>query len=124
MLDDLITFGSCNGPQINVDLFGQLEFFKDFRITGGGAFFINNAGGAVYTGGAITATVSNNITYTTDVVVGQFPGWTNLRQVTWSLDGNTVTAKKYDIGSNHVLTGSDKIPGTTPGSVSTGGQAL
>jgi hypothetical protein len=124
MLADLVTFGTCTGSQINVGIYGQVEFFNDFTISGGGDHFISNAGGVVYTGGAITATVSNNITYTNDVVVGQFPGWTHLGQITWSLGGNTVTGKEYDISSNHVLTGSAKIPGTVAGTSSTGGQAL
>jgi hypothetical protein len=124
LLADLITFGTCTGSQINVGLYGQIEFFKDFTISGGGGFFITNAGGLLYTGNRIAASVSNNITYTNGVVVGQFPGWTHLGQITWTLDGNTVTGKKYDIGSNHVLTGSANIPGTIAGTTATGGQAL
>src|SRR5580692_4556863 len=124
LLADLITFGACAGSQINVGLYGQIEFFKDFTIAGGGGFFITNAGGLLYIGTGITAFVSNNITYTNGVVVGQFPGWTQLGQITWSLGGNTVTGKKYDIGSNHVLTGSANIPGTVAGTTATGGQAL
>jgi len=124
LLADLITFDTCTGSQINVGLYGQIEFFKDFTISGGGGFFITNAGGLLYTGTGITASVSNNITYTNGVVVGQFPGWTQLGQITWSLGGNTVTGKKYDVGSNHVLTGSANIPGTVTGTTATGGQAL
>jgi hypothetical protein len=124
LLADLITFGTCKGSQINVGLYGQIEFFKDFTISGGGGFFVTNAGGLLYTGSRITASVSSNITYTDGVVVGQFPGWTQLGQITWSLGGNTVTGKKYDIGSNHVLTGSANIPGTVDGTTATGGQAL
>jgi hypothetical protein len=124
MLADLVTFGTCMGSQINVGIYGQVEFFNDFTISGGGDHFISNAGGVVYTGGNITATASNNITYASDVVVGQFPGWTHLGQITWSLGGNTVTGKEYDINSNHVLTGSAKIPGTIAGTAATGGQAL
>jgi hypothetical protein len=124
LLADLITFGTCTGSQINVGLYGQIEFFKDFMIAGGGGFFITNAGGLLYTGTSITASVSNNITYANGVVVGQFPGWTQLGQITWSLGDNTVIGKKYDIGSNHVLTGSANIPGTIAGSTAAGGQAL
>jgi hypothetical protein len=124
LLDDLITFGTCMGSQINVGLYGQVEFFNDFTISGGGGFFVTNAGGILYTSQAITATVSNDVTYSNAVVVGQFPGWTHLGQMTWSLGGNTVTGKKYDISSNHVLTGSARIPGTAAGTTSTGGQAL
>jgi hypothetical protein len=124
LLDDLITFGTCTGSQINVGLYGQIEFFDDFTISGGGSFFVTNAGGILYTGRAITAAVSNNITYTSGVVVGQFPGWTHLSQITWALGGNAVTGKKYDINSNHVLTGSANIPGTIAGTTATGGQAL
>src|SRR5580700_6297226 len=123
LLDDLITFGTCTGSQINVGLYGQVEFFNDFTISGGGGFFVTNAGGTLYTGQAITAAVSNNVTYSNAVVVGQFPGWTHLGQMTWSLGDNTVTGKKYEIGSNHVLTGSAHIPGTVAGTTSTGGQA-
>lgn len=124
LLTDLITFGTCTGSQINVGLYGQIEFFKDFTISGGGGFFITNAGGLLYTGTGITASVSNNIAYTNGVVVGQFPGWTQLGQITWSLGGNTVTGKKFDIGSNHILTGSTNIPGTIAGTTATGGQAF
>jgi hypothetical protein len=124
LLDDLITFGTCMGSQINVGLYGQVEFFNDFTISGGGGFFVTNAGGILYTSQAITATVSNDVTYLNAVVVGQFPGWTHLGQMTWSLGGNTVTGKEYDISSNHVLTGSARIPGTAAGTTSTGGQAL
>lgn len=124
LLDDLITFGTCTGSQINVGLYGQVEFFNDFTISGGGDFFVTNAGGLLYTSQAITASVSNDVTYSNAVVVGQFPGWTHLGQMTWSLGGNTVTGKKYDIGSNHVLTGSAHMPGTVAGTTSTGGQAL
>ena len=124
MLADLVTFGTCTGSQINVGIYGQVEFFNDFTISGGGDHFITNAGGVVYSGGNITATASNSITYTNGVVVGQFPGWTHLSQITWSLGGNAVTGKKYDINSNHVLSGSAKIPGTVAGTASTGGQAL
>jgi hypothetical protein len=124
LLDDLITFGTCTGSQINVGLYGQIEFFDNFTISGGGGFFITNAGGILYPGRAITAAVSNNINYANGVVVGQFPGWTHLGQITWALGGNTVTGKKYDIESNHVLTGSAKIPGTIAGTTATGGQAL
>jgi hypothetical protein len=124
LLDDLITFGTCTGSQINVGLYGQVEFFNDFTIAGGGGFFVTNAGGILYTSQAITATVSNDVTYSNAVVVGQFPGWTHLGQMTWSLGGNTVTGKKYEIGSNHVLTGSAHMPGTIAGTTSTGGHAL
>jgi hypothetical protein len=124
LLDDLVTFGMCKGSQINVGLYGQIEFFNDFTISGGGGFFVANAGGILYTDGPITVTVSNNITYTNGVVVGQAPGLTQLGPITWSLGGNTVTGKKYDIWSNHVLTGSANIPGTVAGTTSTGGQAL
>jgi hypothetical protein len=124
MLADLVTFGTCTGSQINVGIYGQVQFFNDFTVSGSGDHFITNAGGAVYTGGAITATVSNNINYANGVVVGQFPGWTHISQMTWSLGGNTVTGKKYDISSNHVLTGSANIPGTFAGTTATGGQAL
>jgi hypothetical protein len=124
LLDDLITFGTCTGSQINVGLYGQIEFFNDFMISGGGGFFVTNAGGLLYTSQALSAAVSNDITYSNGVVVGQFPGWTHLGQMTWALNGNTVTGKKYDISSNHVLAGSANIPGTVPGTTSTGGQAL
>ena len=124
LLDDLITFGTCTGSQINVGLYGQVEFFNDFKISGGGGFFVTNAGGLLYPSQAITAVVLNDVTYSSAVVVGQFPGWTHLGQMTWSLGGNTVTGKKYDISSNHVLTGSARIPGTVAGTTSTGGQAL
>jgi len=40
MLDDLITFGTCTGSQINVGLYGQVEFFNDFTISGSGGFFV------------------------------------------------------------------------------------
>jgi hypothetical protein len=124
LLDDLITFGTCTGSQINVGLYGQIEFFDDFTISGGGGFFVTNAGGILYTGHAITAAVSNNVTYANGVVVGQLPGWTELGQITWALGGNTIMGKKYDVGSNHVLTGSANIPGSVAGTTSTGGQAL
>jgi hypothetical protein len=124
LLGDLITFGTCTGSQINVGIYGQIEFFNDFTISGGGSFFVTNAGGALYTSRAITASVSNDVTYSNAVVVGQFPGWTHLGQLTWSLGGNAVTGKKYDVSSNHVLTGSAHIPGTVAGTTSTGGQAL
>lgn len=124
LLADLITFGTCAGSQINVGQYGQIEFFKDFTISGDGGFFITNAGGLLYTSTGITASVSNNITYTNGVVVGQFPGSTQLSQITWSLGGNAVTGKKYDIESNHVLTGAANIPGTVAGTAATGGQAL
>src|ERR1700730_7203099 len=110
LVDDLVTFGSCKGSQINVGLYGQIEFFNDFTISGGGDFFVTNAGGLLYTSQAITAAVSNDVAYSNAVVVGQFPGWTHLGQMSWSLGGNTVTGKKYDISSNHVLTGSAHIP--------------
>jgi hypothetical protein len=124
LLADLITFGTCAGSQLNVGLYGQAEFFQDFTISGGGSFFITNAGGAIYMSGALTAVVSNNITYTDRIIVGLDPGLTQLGSITWSLGGHTVTGKKYDIGSNHVLTGSANIPGTVAGTTSTGGQAL
>ena len=124
MLADLVTFGTCTGSQINVGIYGQVEFFNDFTISGSGGYFISNAGAVVYTGGAITATVSNNITYTSDVVVAQLPGWTHLGQITWALGGNTVTGKKYDVETNHVLIGAANIPGTAAGTTATGGQAL
>src|SRR6202035_2660734 len=107
---DLVTFGACKGSQINVGLYGQIEFFKDFTISGGGGFFITNAGGLLYTSGAVTASVANSVTYADGFIVGQMPGWTHLGQITWALNGNTVTGKKYDISANHVLTGSANIP--------------
>jgi hypothetical protein len=124
LLDDLISFGTCAGSQINVGLYGQVEIFNDFTIAGGGGFFVTNAGGLLYTSQAITAAVSKDVIYSNAVVVGQFPGGTHLGQMTWSLGGNSVTGKKYDISSNHILTGSANIPGTVPGATSTGGQAL
>jgi hypothetical protein len=124
LLDDLITFGTCAGSQLNVGFYGQVEFFQDFTISGGGSFLITNAGGTIYTSGNLTAVVSNNVTYTDRIVVGQDPGLTQLGPIAWSLGGHTVTGKKYDIGSNHVLTGSANIPGTVAGTTSTGGQAL
>src|SRR5579862_3606659 len=124
LLDDLITFGTCTGSQINVGLYGQIEIFNDFTISGGGGSLVTNSGGLLYTSQAITTTVSSDVTYSNAVVVGEFPGWTHLGQMTWSLGGNTVTGKKYEIGSNHVLTGSARMPGTVAGTTSTGGQAL
>ena len=124
LLDDLITFDTCTGSQINVGLYGQVEFFNDFTIAGGGGFFVTNAGGILYTSQAITAAVSKDVTYSNALVVGQFPGWTHLGQITWALGGNTITGKKFDINSNHVLTGSAHMPGTVAGTTATGGQAL
>jgi hypothetical protein len=124
LLNDLITFGTCTGSQLNVGLYGQVEIFKDFTISGGGSFFITNAGGTIYPSGSLTAVVSSDITYTDRIIVGQLPGFTQLGPITWSLGAHTVTGKKYDIGSNHVLTGSANIPGTAAGTTSTGGQAL
>lgn len=93
LLDDLITFDTCTGSQINVGLYGQVEFFNDFTIAGGGGFFVTNAGGILYTSQAITAAVSKDVTYSNALVVGQFPGWTHLGQITWALGGNTITEK-------------------------------
>jgi len=124
LLDDLITFGTCAHSQINVGLYGQIELFNDFTIAGGGEYFISNAAGLLYPSQTITATVSNDIAYSGAVVVGQLPGWTQFGQIKWSLGSHTVTGKKFDIVTNHILTGSADIPGTIAGTTATGGQAL
>jgi len=124
LLDDLITFGSCADSQIYVGLYGQVEFFNDFAIAGGGEHFISNAAGLLYPSQTITVTVSNDIVYSGAVVLGQLSGWTQSDQIKWSLGSHTVTGKKFDIRTNHILTGSANIPGTIAGTIATGGQAL
>jgi hypothetical protein len=120
---DLVTFGACTGAQIAISENGIVEFFNNFTISGGAAYFIQNQSGLVVAN-ALTATISANITYSQDTIFGFFPGSTQLSAITWSLGGHTVTGTKYDIEGNHVLTGSSNVPGTVAGTTATGGQAL
>jgi hypothetical protein len=123
LLSDQITFGYCKDRQINVGLYGQVEFFNDFTISDGGGSFISNAGGMIYPSEGVTAKISKNITYTDEVVAGQLQGWTHLAQIAWSLGGNTVTGKKYSVATGHILTGATNIPGSEAGITTSGGQA-
>jgi hypothetical protein len=122
-INDLVTFGDCFGPQIAISSYGTVELFEDFTISGSAPNFVQNFGGSLLGDGG-TITVSNNITYSNGVVSASYPGVTNLQAAKWSLNGHTVTAKKYDVEANHVLTGAANIPGTAAGTTATGGQAF
>jgi hypothetical protein len=122
-INDLVTFGACSGPQIAISSYGTVELFEDFTISGNAPNFVQNFGGSLLEDGG-TITVSNNIAYSNGVVYAFYPGVTNLANAKWSLGGHTVTAKKYDVEANHVLTGAANIPGTAAGTTATGGQAL
>jgi hypothetical protein len=122
-INDLVTFGACSGPQIAISSYGTVELFEDFTISGNAPNFVQNFGGSLLEDGG-TITVSNNIAYSNGVVYAFYPGVTNLANAKWSLGGHTVTAKKYDVEANHVLTGAANIPGTAAGTTATGGQAF
>jgi hypothetical protein len=122
-INDLVTFGDCSGPQIAIGSYGTVELFEDFTISGSAPNFVQNFGGLLLEDGG-TITVSNDVTYANGVVYAFYPGITNLQAAKWSLGGHTVTAKKYDVEANHVLTGSANIPGTAAGTTATGGQAF
>jgi hypothetical protein len=122
-INDLVMFGTCSGPQIAIGTYATVELFNDFTISGSAANFVQNSGGTLREDGG-TITVSNDITYSNGVVSASYPGVTNLQAAKWSLGGHTVTAKKYDVEANHVLTGAANIPGTAAGTTATGGQAF
>jgi hypothetical protein len=122
-INDLVTFGSCSGPQIAISTYGTVELFNDFTISGSATNFVQNLGGTLrFDGGTIR--VANDITYSDPLVFAFYPGLTNLHAAKWILDGHTVTAKKYDVEANHVLTGAANIPGTAAGTTATGAQAF
>jgi hypothetical protein len=121
-INDLVTFGACNGPQIVIGTYATVELFDDLTISGSATNFIQNLGGTLrQDGGAIRLT--SDITYSNAVVFAFYAGLTNLERAKWLLNGHTITAKKYDVGANHVLTGAANIPGTVAGTTATGGQA-
>jgi hypothetical protein len=122
-INDLVTFGACAGPHIAISNYGTVELFSDFTISGSAANFVQNLGGTLREGGG-TIRLADNITYSGPVVFGFYPGLTNLQAAKWALDGHTVTAKKYEVQANHVLSGAANIPGTIAGTIATGGQAL
>lgn len=122
-VNDLVTFGACSAAQVSISSLASVEFFNDFTISGGGSYFILNLGGRVQSD-EVTVTISANINYSQDVVLGYHPATTNLVGTKWSLDGHIVTGKSYDIQANHVLTGSSSIPGTVSGTTASGAQAL
>jgi hypothetical protein len=122
-INDLVTFGDCSGPQIAISSYGTVELFEDFTISGSAPNFVQNFGGLLLEDGG-TITVSNDVTYANGVVYAFYPGVTNLQAAKWSLGGHTVTAKKYGVEANHVLTGAANIPGTAAGTTATGGQAF
>jgi hypothetical protein len=122
-INDLVTFGDCSGPQIAISSHGTVELFEDFTISGNAPNFVQNLGGLLLEDGG-TITVSSDVTYANGVVYAFYPGVTNLQAAKWSLGGHTVTAKKYDVEANHVLTGAANIPGTAAGTTATGGQAF
>lgn len=121
-INDLVTFGACSGPQIVIGTYATVELFNDFTISGNATNFVQNLGGTLREDGG-TIRLTNDITYSDAVVFAFYPGLTNLERAKWSLDGHTITAKKYDVGANHVLTGAANIPGTVAGTTATGGQA-
>jgi hypothetical protein len=122
-INDLVAFGNCSGPQIAISNYGTVELFNDFTISGSAANFVQNFGGSLLEDGG-TIAVSDNITYANGVVFASYPGVTNLQPAKWSLGGHAVTAKKYDVEANHVLTGAANIPGTVDGTTANGGQAF
>jgi hypothetical protein len=122
-INDQVTFGACSGPQIAIGTYATVELFNDFSISGSAANFVQNSGGTLREDGG-TITISNNITYSNSAVSASYPGVTNLQAAKWSLGDHTVTAKKYDVEANHVLTGAANIPGTAAGTTATGGQAF
>jgi hypothetical protein len=122
-INDLVTFGACSRSQISIGTYATVELFSDLAISAGASNFVENHGGTLIGNGG-TISVSNNITYANSVVSASYPGLTNLQSAKWSLGGHTVTAKKYDVEANHVLTGAANIPGTEAGTTATGGQAF
>lgn len=122
-INDLVTFGACSGPQIVIGTYATVELFNDFTISGNATNFVQNLGGTLREDGG-TIRLTNDITYSDAVVSAFYPGLTNLAGAKWSLDGHTITAKKYDVGANHILTGAAYIPGTVAGTTATGGQAF
>jgi hypothetical protein len=123
-INDLVTFGACGaGPHLAISAYGTVELFNDITISGNATNFVQNFHGTLRTyGGAIR--LANDITYSQSLVFAFHPGVTALQDAKWALDGHTVTAKKYDVEANHVLTGAANIPGTAAGTTATGGQAF
>jgi hypothetical protein len=122
-INDLVTFGACSGPQIAIGTYATVELFNDFTISAGASGFVENHGGTLREDGG-TINVSKDVTYSDAVVSAFYPGVTNLQAAKWALNGHTVTAKKYDVEANHVLTGAANIPGTVAGTTANGGQAF
>ena len=122
-INDLVTFGACAGPHIAIGTYGTVELFNDFTISGSARNFVENLGGTLREDGGIIRLV-NDITFSGAVISAFYPGLTNLQAARWALDGHTVTAQKYDVEANHVLTGAADIPGRIAGKTATGGQAF
>ena len=121
-INDLVTLGACAGPQIVIGAYATVELFDDLTISGSATNFVQNLGGTWRVDGSAIQ-LTNDITYSNAVVFAFYPGLTSLESAKWSLNGHTITAKKYDVGANHVLTGAANIPGTVAGTTATGGQA-
>jgi hypothetical protein len=123
-LQDLVTFtqNTTGGACLNVQDGAHVEFDNNFTWAQSGGYFILNNGATVRVASPITCTITNNISVI-NTVLGASPGVTDLANITWALGGHTVTAtNKYNISSNHVLTGAANVPGSGVGITSSGGQ--
>lgn len=81
-------------------------------------------------GGTIVAPIATSMSFAngqtmTATVFGAFPGKTDLQNVTWATNANTITATNA-VSSilNHVVTGSAAVAGTGADNTATGGQAV
>lgn len=122
---DGVTFGNATAAMIFVQPISYVQLPNSITIAGNAQYFILVSHGAINTGGPITATISNNISFSGATVQVQASGLADLNLVTWALGGHTVTAtNKWNVSSNGVIFGSAAIPGSGAGTSASGGQPL
>lgn len=120
---DQVTFGACPGnPHIQLSDGALVQIMRNISIGGSAENFIWATGSWVEHAD-VTISLDANVTYKS-MVFARYNSLVNLGGVQWSLGGFSVTGRKYDVGSNAVLTGSADVPGTIPGTTADGGRAL
>lgn len=119
-----IDFGACTTYHMGIGYAGKLEAVGGYTISGSTNVHISCGGQSFARIFGQTITVLNNVTINTFILCN-YLGWVAVYQNTYSLGSYVVTGKRYSAETNGVIMtnggGATYLPGTTDGSIATGG---
>lgn len=119
-----IDFGACTNYHIGIGYAGKLEAIGGYTISGSSSMHISCGGQSFARIIGQTITVLNNVTINTFILCN-YLGWVAVYQNTFALGSYVVTGKRYSAETNGIIMtnggGATYLPGTTNGSIATGG---